>query len=64
MDDEESGLFEFLAHSKQARVAHYRHRAAGLRARAETEPLRRDELVRLAENFEQSADRITINRRS
>jgi len=36
MDDEELGIFEFLAQSTQARIAHYRRRAAELRIKAET----------------------------
>jgi hypothetical protein len=63
MDDAELGIFEFLAHSKQARVSHYQHRAADLRAKAEAEPLRRNELVRMAKHFEQLAARITMNPR-
>jgi hypothetical protein len=59
MDDEDLGIFEFLAHSTKARVAHYQYRAADLRAKAETEPLRRNELVKIAEEFEQLAARIT-----
>ena len=63
MDNEHLGIFEFLAHSTQARVSHYQHRAADLRAKAEAEPHRRNELVRMAVQFEQLAAKITMNRR-
>ena len=65
MADEEIGLFEFLGHSTEARISHYRHRAADLRTKAETVPVsRRTELLGLAEHFEQLANRITMNRRA
>ena len=65
MDEEDLGIFEFLAQSTQARIAHYRHRAGDVRAKAETASgARRAELLKLAEQFEELADRITINRRA
>ncbi len=65
MDDEETSVFEFLTQSTQARIAHYRHRAADVRARAETaSAARRVELLKLSEQFEELADRITMNRRA
>ena len=65
MDDDDLGIFEFLAHSTQARIAHYRHRAADIRARAEAvSGARRVELLKLAEEFEELAGRITMNRRA
>jgi hypothetical protein len=65
MEDKEVGVFEFLAHSTQARISHYRYRAADLRTKAETVAIsRRTELLGLAEHFEQLADRITMNRRA
>jgi hypothetical protein len=65
MDDEDLGIFEFLAHSTQARAAHYRERAAHLRAMADDAPLVsiRDKLSEIAVQFEQLAARITMNRR-
>jgi len=64
MDDEELGIFEFLAQSTQARIAHYRRRAAELRIKAETAcPARHQELLKLAKQFEELADRITMGRR-
>ena len=64
MDDNDLGIFEFLAQSTQARIAHYRHRAADVRAEAEAaSDARRIELLKLAEQFEELADRITMNRR-
>jgi hypothetical protein len=64
MDDDDLGIFEFLAHSTQARIAHYRHRAADIRADAEAaSAARRVELLKLAQQFEEMADRITMNRR-
>jgi hypothetical protein len=63
MDDEETSVFEFLTQSTQARIAHYRHRAAEVRARAEAaSAVRRVELLKLSEQFEELADRITMNR--
>ena len=65
MDDDDLGIFEFLAHSMQARIAHYRHRAADVRAKAATASgAGRIELLKLAEHFEELADRITMNRRA
>lgn len=65
MDDEDFGLFEFLAQSTDARIAHYRHRAADIRAKAETASAARSvELLKVAEQFEGLADRITMNRRA
>ena len=65
MDEEDWGIFEFLAQSMQARVTHYRHRAADVRAKAATASgVRRVELLELAEHFEELANRITINRRA
>jgi hypothetical protein len=65
MDNEETSVFEFLAQSTQARIAHYRHRAADVRAKAEAaSTVRRVELLKLAEQFEELADRITMNRRA
>jgi hypothetical protein len=65
MDDDDPGIFEFLARSTQARIAHYRHRAADVRAKAEAaSAVRRVELLKLAEQFEELADRITMNRRA
>jgi hypothetical protein len=65
MDDEVTGLFEFLTHSTEASMAHYRGRAAHLRAMADDAPLVsiRDKLSEIAVQFEQLADRITISRR-
>ena len=37
--DEELGIFAFLSHSAQERVAHYRERGAHLRGMAEAEPI-------------------------
>ena len=65
MDDDDLGIFEFLAQSTKARIAHYRHRAADVRAKAEAaSAVRRVELLKLAEQFEELADRITMNRRA
>ena len=65
MDDDDLGIFEFLAHSTKARIAHYRHRAAHVRLEAEAaSAARRPELLKLAEQFEELADRITMNRRA
>ena len=65
MDDQELGIFEFLAQSTQARIAHYRHRAADVRAKAKSAaPARREELLKAAEQFDQLAARITMNRRA
>ena len=65
MDDDDLGIFEFLAQSTQARVGHYRHRAADVRAKAATASgARRIGLLKLAEQFEELADRITMNRRA
>jgi hypothetical protein len=65
MDDEDLGIFEFLAQSTEARISHYRHRAADVRAKAETaSAARRVELLKLAEQFEELAHRITMNRRA
>ena len=65
MDDDDLGIFEFLAQSTKARIAHYRHRAADIRARAEAASgARRVELLKLAEEFEELAGRITMNRRA
>ena len=48
MDDDDLGIFEFLAQSTQARIAHYRHRAADFRAKAATaSAARRVELLKL-----------------
>jgi hypothetical protein len=61
MDDEDLGIFEFLAQW----ISHYRHRAADVRAKAETaSAARRVELLKLAEQFEELAHRITMNRRA
>jgi len=50
---------------RQARIAHYQHRAAEVRAKAATASgARRVELLKLAEHFEELADRITMNRRA
>ena len=64
--DEELGIFAFLSHSAQERVAHYRERGAHLRGMAEAEPIGglRNKLIELAKQFEQLADRITINPRA
>ena len=65
MDDDDLGIFEFLAQSTKARIAHYRHRTADVRAKAEAaSAVRRVELLKLAEQFEELADRITMNRRA
>ena len=65
MDNEETSVFEFLARSTQARIAHYRHRTADVRAKAEAaSAVRRVQLLKLAEQFEELADRITMNRRA
>jgi hypothetical protein len=65
MDDENLGIFEFLAQSTEARVTHYRHRAADVRAKAATaSAARRVELLKLAEQFEELAGQITMNRRT
>jgi hypothetical protein len=65
VDDDDLGIFEFLAQSTKARIAHYRHRAADIRARAEAvSGARRVELLKLAEEFEELAGRITMNRRA
>ena len=65
MDDDDLGIFEFLAHSTNARIAHYRHRAADVRLEAEAaSAARRTELLKLAEQFEELADRITMDRRA
>jgi hypothetical protein len=46
------------------RIAHYRHRAADVRAKAEAaSAARRVELLKVAEQFEELANRITMNRR-
>ena len=65
MADEQLGVFAFVEHSAQERVAHYRERSAHLRLMAEAEPLGhlRNSLIDLAKQFEQLADRITINPR-
>ena len=64
MDDDDLGIFEFLTQSTQARIAHYRHRAADVRAKAEAaSAARKAELLKLAEHFEELAARITMNRR-
>jgi hypothetical protein len=59
------GALEFLSNATRAREAHYRERAARLRMMADDEPLGRlrDKLTDLAEQFEQLADRITIEPR-
>ena len=65
MDDDDLGIFEFLAQSTKARIAHYRHRAADVLAKAEAaSAVRRVDLLKLAEQFEELADRITMNRRA
>ena len=65
MPDERLGALEFLSNSTRAREAHYRERAEHLRMMALDEPLGRlrHKLTDLAEQFEQLADRITIERR-
>ena len=64
MPDERLGALEFLSNATRAREAHYRERAAHLRIMVEDEPLGRlrHKLTDLAEQFEQLADRITIER--
>ena len=59
------GVLDFVANSIQIRAAHYRERAAHLRALAEAEPVGRlrDGLAELADQFEQLAKRLTITRR-
>jgi hypothetical protein len=65
MDDEELSVFEFLAQSTEARITHYRHRAAEFRVQAETVPTsRRKALLELAKKFDRLADRITMDRRA
>src|SRR5207248_4611322 len=65
MADERLGALEFLANATRAREAHYRERAAHLRVMADDEPLGRlrSGLTGLAEQFEQLADRLAIERR-
>ena len=65
MTDERLGALEFLANATRARDAHYRERAAHLRMMADDEPLGRlrSGLIGLAEQFEQLADKFTIERR-
>jgi len=65
MGDDDPGIFEFPARSTQARIAHYRHRAADVLAKAEAaSAVRRVELLKVAEEFEELAGRITMNRRA
>jgi hypothetical protein len=65
MAEERLGALEFLTNATRAREAHYRERAAHLRMMADNEPLGRlrNRLTDLAEQFEQLAERITIERR-
>ena len=65
MSDERLGAFEFLRNATRAREAHYRERATHLRTMADDEPFGnlRNKLTDLAEQFEQLADRFTIERR-
>jgi len=65
MSDDRLGALEFLRNATRAREAHYRERAAHLRTMADDEPLGhlRNKLTDLAEQFEQLADLIKIERR-
>ena len=60
------GVLEFVANSIQGRAAHYRERAAHLRAMAEAEPFDHlcEKLAELAQQFEELADSLMINRRT
>ena len=65
MPDERLGALEFLSNATREREARYRERAAYLRMMADDEPLGRlrNRLTDLAEQFEQLAETITIERR-
>jgi hypothetical protein len=65
MPDERLGALEFLSNATREREARYRERAAHLRMMADDEPLGRlrNRLTDLAEQFEQLAETIIIERR-
>jgi hypothetical protein len=61
-DARKAGILEFVTNSAHERAAHYREHAAKLRKMAEKEGARRlrNNLLRLADQYDGLADRATV----